>query len=448
MSRLIDCLVTTDALASAFSDRALLRAMLDFEVALAVAEARVGAIPARAADSISRAADPAAFDIDALARDARQSASLAIPFVKAFTARVRAVDSPSASCVHWGATSQDLLDTALVLCIQRARPILQARQATLLRALVGLSDAHADSVMLGRTLLQAAPPITFGLKVAGWASSIHHTGVAVHRAADHALVLQFGGATGTLAALGRHAEAIERVLAIELGLTCPTGPWHTRRDRLATFVSDLGIHTAALGKMARDVVLLMQTEVGEVAERGGGSSTMPHKRNPSSSAVVLAAATRLPGLVSSFLAGAVQAHERAAGEWHAEASALADAVQSTGSALEAAVDVIEGLSVDPARMRSNIAATRGVVFAERLTFLLAPRVGRDRALALVGEALASCAASDCTLGQAAAGIPAITAEVGDQDLRSLEDPFTYLGLAEPFRRRLLDPIRDLLAHGQ
>lgn len=444
-SRLFDCLGTTDDLAEAFSDRALLRAMLDFEVALARVQARLGVIPAAAADAIANAASPDDFDIGALANDARTSATLSIPFVKALTARVRAMHAPSATCVHWGATSQDVFDTALVLCLKRARPSLQAHHGRLLRALLVLSDRHADSVMLGRTLLQAAPPMTFGLKVAVWASSVHHTGVALQRAFDQALVLQFGGATGTLAALGQDAEATERGLATELDLASAFGPWHTRRDRLAGLVSHLGLYTAALGKMAQDVVLLMQTEVGEVAERGGGSSTMPHKRNPSSSAIVLAAATRLPGLVSSFLTGAVQAHERGVGGWHAEAPTVIAAVQATGSALAAAAEAMEGLSVDPVRMRANITATKGVVFAERLTFLLAPKVGREAATALVTDAVAACQASDRTLGQIAATMPEIAAHVGATDLQLLDDPHTYLGLAEPFRRRLLGPIVDLLA---
>jgi len=300
-------------------------------------------------------------------------------------------------------------------------------------------------VMVGRTLLQAAPPITFGLKVAGWAASVHHTGLALHRSFESALVLQFGGATGTLAALGADAEAIERALAAELDLTSVFGPWHSRRDRLAALVSQLGLYVASLGKMAQDIVLLMQTEVGEVAERGGGSSTMPHKRNPSSSAIVLAASARLPGLVSSFLTGMVQAHERGVGGWHAEAPTIATAVQATGSALAAAVDAIESLTVDPDRMRANLAATKGVVFAERLTFLLAPRLGRESATSLVAEAVALCRASDRTFGEVAASMPAIAAHLAPGDLRAVDDPQTYLGLAEPFRRRLLGPIRDLLA---
>ncbi|MEO8482960.1 MAG: adenylosuccinate lyase family protein [Acidobacteriota bacterium] len=445
MFRLIDCLATTGDVSAAFSDRALLRAMLDFEVALARVQARLGVIPSAAADVIASAMSPDDFDVVALASEARESATLSIPFVKALTARVRAIHSPSATCVHWGATSQDLFDTALVLCLQRARPTLQIHHGRLLRALLVLSDRHAESVMLGRTLLQAAPPITFGLKVAGWASSVHHTGVALHRAFDQALVLQFGGATGTLAALGADAEATERALATELGLASALGPWHTRRDRLTALVSQLGLYTVSLGKMAHDVALLMQTEVGEVSERGGGSSTMPHKRNPSSSAIVLAAVARLPGLVSSFMTGAVQAHERGVGGWHAEAPTIAAAVEATGSALAAAVDAVEGLTVDPERMRANIAATKGVVFAERLMFLLAPKSGRESATALVTEAIATCQAGERTLSQVAAAMPEIAAQISTADLELLEDPRTYLGLAEPFRRRLLGPIVDLLS---
>ena len=189
--------------------------------------------------------------------------------------------------------------------------------------------------MLGRTLLQPAPPITFGLKVAGWVAALVRGWRRVDSSVDAAAVLQFGGASGTLAALGDRGPAVSRALADDLGLRNPEAPWHTDRDRLAALVSACGVYTATLGKIARDISLLMQDEVGEVAERGGGSSTMPHKRNPAGCAVVLAASTRLPGLVAAFLTGMVQEHERGVGGWHAEWPTLAATVQTTGSALAA-----------------------------------------------------------------------------------------------------------------
>ena len=245
----------------------------------------------------------------------------------------------SARFVHFGATSQDVADSAMVLTLRRARAILAADHARLERTLRQLSDRHARTVMLGRTLLQPAPPITFGLKVAGWVAALARGWRRVERRVDEAAVLQFGGASGTLAALGDRGLAVSRALAGELGLARPEAPVaHAPRSPGRARRRRCGIYTATLGKIARDISLLMQDEVGEVAEPGGGSSTMPHKRNPAACAVVLAAATRLPGLVAAFLTGMVQEHERAVGGWHAEWPTIAAAVQTTGSALAAMAD--------------------------------------------------------------------------------------------------------------
>ena len=339
-SRLIDSLATTDALAGIFSDRSLVQAMLDFEAALAGAEAKAGVIPASAAASIAAAASADGIDGAAIARDARASGTVSIPLVKALTARVHAADAESARYVHFGATSQDVSDSAMALAIGRARATLAADHDRLERGLRQLSDSHAGTVMLGRTLLQPAPPITFGLKVAHWVAALTRGWARINAAVDTAAILQFGGASGTLAALGDRGPAVSRALADDLGLRAPEAPWHAHRDRLAALVAACGIYTGTLGKIARDVSLLMQDETSEVAEPGGGSSTMPNKRNPAGCAIALAAATRLPGLVAAFLTGMVQEHERAVGGWHAEWPTIAAAIQTTGSALAAMVDVV------------------------------------------------------------------------------------------------------------
>jgi 3-carboxy-cis,cis-muconate cycloisomerase len=437
-SRLIDSLATTDALAELFSDQSLLQAMLDFEAALARAEAKAGVIPERAAEAITAAASAEGIDAAAIARAARDSGTVSIPLVKALTARVQAADAGSAWFVHFGATSQDVADSAIVLTISRARALLAADHVRLERTLRHLSDRHASSVMLARTLLQPAPPITFGLKAAGWVAALVRGWRRVDSAVDEAAVLQFGGASGTLAALGDRGLAVSRAVADDLGLRNPEAPWHTHRDRLASLVSACGIYTATLGKIARDISLLMQDEVGEVAERGGGSSTMPHKRNPVGSAVALAASTRLPGLVAAFLTGMVQEHERAVGGWHAEWPTIAAAVQTTGAALSAMADVAGELSVHPDRMRANIEKTNGAIFAERVMMLMAPSVGKESAHRLVSDALAQSRETGKSLREALMGMPDVVRVIPADVLRTIDVPEHYLGAAETLRVQLLE----------
>jgi 3-carboxy-cis,cis-muconate cycloisomerase len=438
-SRLIESLATTDVLAALFSDASVLQAMIDFEVALARAAARAGAIPEQAAEVIARAARVEGLDATVIARDARQSATPSIPFVNALREQVRAVDSRSAQYVHWGATSQDVSDTALVALLKRAHGILARDHVRLERALGRLSDTHASTVMLGRTLLQPATPITFGLKAAGWCAAASRSWRRVSDAWEAATVVQFGGAAGTRAAAGPHANTIASALAAQLGLMS-VPPWHTDRDRLGALISALGLHTAALGKIARDVALLMQAEIAEVFEAGGGSSTLPHKRNPSGSALALAAATCMPGLVSTFLTGMVQEHERSVGGSQAEWSTIASAVQVAGSAVAAMASVVDDLTVDAARMRANIEATRGVVFAERALMLLAPKLGRDVAQNIVAGAIETTRATGRSFGDVLRRVPDATDALTPEQLRDLDDPERYLGSAEALRKELLDSI--------
>ena len=437
-SRLIDSLATTDALAEVFSDQSLLQAMLDFEAALARAEAKAGVIPGSAAESISAAARAEGLDAAAIARAARGSGTVSIPLVSALTARVQASDAASARFVHFGATSQDVADSALVLTIQRAHAILSGDHVRLERTLRQLSDRHARTVMLGRTLLQPAPPITFGLKVAGWVAALVRGWKRLESASRESAVLQFGGASGTLAALGNRGLDVSRALADDLGLGNPEAPWHTHRDRLGAVVSACGLYTATLGKMARDISLLMQDEVGEATERGGGSSTMPHKRNPAACAVALAASTRLPGLVAAFLAGMVQEHERAVGGWHAEWPTIADAMQSTGSALSAMADAAAGLSVHSDRMRANIERTNGAIFAERAMMLMTDSMGREPARLLVTDALARSRETGKTFGAALLAMPEAVRAISADELHTIDVPEEYLGAAETLRVQLLE----------
>src|SRR3954470_12759128 len=387
-SRIIDALATTEALSAIFGDALTLQALLDVEAALARAQAALGVIPATAAWAITQAAVADGFDLDALAREARASATIAIPLVAALTAPVEAIDPVAARYVHWGATSQDIVDTAVSVQIERAGHALTRDHAALAEQLRLLSDRHAGSVMLGRTLLQPAPPTTFGVKAAGWYASVCRSWARVHQAWHDAARIQLGGAAGTLAAFGDRGPHIVDALERELRLLpSAAAPWHAARDRYAALVSACAIYGGVLGKMARDVSLLMQFEVGEVREAGGGSSAMPHKQNPSGCARTLAAAARLPGLAATMLAGLVQEHERAVGGWQAEWPVIAEALQATGAALEAMRGVIAGLAVDPERMRANVDATHGAIFAERVVMLAAPVLGRSVANRLLKDAL-------------------------------------------------------------
>jgi 3-carboxy-cis,cis-muconate cycloisomerase len=437
-SWLIDSLATTDALAEVFSDDSILRDMLEFESRLAAAEAQAGVIPRPAAAAIIEAARHADFDAKSIARAARESGTISIPLVDALTAAVRRTDADAARFVHWGATSQDVADTAMVLAIRRARTPIAADHARLERALRGLSDRHADTVMLGRTLLQPAPPITFGLKAARYVAAIVRGWARAADAFEATAVLQFGGAAGTLAALGTRGPDVARALAESLELRAPAAPWHADRDRLAALVSALAIYTASLGKIARDLSLLMQGEVGEAAEPGGGSSTMPHKRNPAGCAVVLAAATRLPGLAASFLTGMVQEHERSVGGWHAEWPTIAAAVQAAGAAVHALAGAAEGLTVDADRMRRNIERTNGTIFAERVVMLAAPGAGKEAAQALVKEALELIRRDGVTLREALSQLPGAAALLTAEQRSTIDTAPEYLGAAEALRVRLLE----------
>jgi len=440
--RLIDSLATTPALAELFSDESVLRAMLDFEAALARAEARSGVIPPDAADAIAASAKPGNFDVAALADATFRAGTPAIPLVKALTEQVRKNEAEAARFVHWGATSQDVADTAMSLLLKRAEPILSGDLLRLEKALVALTERHKDSVMIGRTLLQPAPPVTFGLKAAGWFGAVRRGRRRLQNGFRAAAVLQFGGASGTLASLGDRGIAVTQAVSMELGFGTPAAaPWHTQRDQLATLICACGVLTGSLGKMARDISLLMQHEVGEASEPGGegrgGSSTMPNKRNPIACSLTLAATHRVPGLVASFLSAMVQEHERGVGGWQAEWPVVSAVVQSTGVAIASMAEVAEGLSVDAERMRVNIENTNGVIFAERAMMLLGAKLGRDVAHKILETAARKSANEGRNLAAVLAEMPEVSVHLSPAELKQLETPAQYLGSAEAFREALI-----------
>lgn len=412
---LINCLGTTDEFDALFSDRSVLEAMLQFEVALAHSQARLSMIPQNAADAIG-AVSADQFDAAAIARAARCSASVAIPFVHALKSRA------GTEFVHWGSTSQDLMDTSLILLLAKARDLLGRDQDRLGAALRRISDQHKETVVLARTVMQPAAPITFGYKVALWYGGVARSWSRLSQSFVEALLLQFGGAAGTLAAYGEHGMELAAEVARELNLGAAP-PWHASRDRLAAVVVNLGIYTASLAKIARDITLLMQFEVGEVSEEGGGSSAMPHKRNPAGAVVALAASARVPALVEAYLSSMVQEHERAAGGWQSEWQTVAEIVSSAGSALGSLADSFEKLKIYPERMRANLDATYGTVLSEKAANLLQPKWGRDAAKH-VAEAVNKAIQQRQPL-----------ADILNIDLGSAEK---YLGSSEIFRRKLLE----------
>jgi 3-carboxy-cis,cis-muconate cycloisomerase len=450
--RLMESLATTGPLADLFSDDSVLQAMLAFEAALARVEARLGIIPRSAASVISSAARSARLDGAAIAGKSLQSGTPAVPFLAAFREEIRAKAPDAAGFLHWGATSQDLCDTTLILLLQKAQGIFDSDLRRLERALQRLSEKHRRTVMLGRTWLQAAPPVTFGLKAAGWFAGVHRGHQRLTAAFEDCLVLQFGGATGTLAALDDDGPRIAQALAHELDLGCPEAPWHTQRDRLASLVCACGLLAGSLGKMARDITLLAQNEVAEVAEptsaERGGSSAMPHKQNPVGSVLALVAAQRVPGLVSGFLSAMVQEHERAAGGWQSEWSIISGVIQNTGLAIACMAEVAEGLVVDPERMKANLAATHGVIFAERAAMMLGKKIGRDMAHKLLEEASHKAASSKRKLSAVLAETPEIAQYLSGAVLRDLEKPEHYLGAAEEFRKALLASARPPRSSGK
>jgi 3-carboxy-cis,cis-muconate cycloisomerase len=442
--RLIESLATTERLAEVFSDRSVLQAMLDFEIALARCQAKLKIIPRSAALSIAKVADAHSYDVSSIARETLRAGTPGIPLVKALRKRVQQQSPAAANFVHWGATSQDVCDTALVLLLKKAAAILDADLDRLQQALQTLSKKHETTVMLGRTLMQPAPPVTFGLKAAGWLGSVTRGRARLETAFLQALVLQLGGASGTLAALGNRGIEVGQQVAKNLKLEYPDAPWHTHRDRLAAVVCVCGILTASLGKIARDISLLMQNEVAEVAEPGGsgrgGSSTMPQKRNPIASTIALAAANRVPGLVASFLSQMVQEHERAVGGWQAEWPTVAAIIQSTGVALASMAEAAESLVVDGERMMQNLKATRGSIFAEKAAMILSSKLGREAAHKILEQATDSKLLRRRSLQQVLSEMPQVVAHLDQKALSQLENAEDYLGMSAEFTSRISHPV--------
>ncbi len=411
-------------LRAAVSDRSWIEAMLEAERALANAESLAGVIPAHLAGPISEACRVENFDVAALIAAGRSAGNPAEPLVRALRERA---GRESAGWVHHGATSQDIVDTAAMLVTRRALVMVDAELRGLAAACADLARAHRLTPMAGRTLLQQAVPTTFGLKAAGWLVAVVSARL---RLADlrHRLPAQLGGAAGTLAALGDDGPHVAGLFAVELELVEPLLPWHSERSRIAELGSALSIAAGACAKIGYDVALLEQTEVGEVREPAGsgGSSTMPHKRNPVGSAIAVACARHVNAAAGVLAAALVQEHERSLGAWHSEWGALSDALAYSGGAAAAGRETLQGLEVDSARMLANLDASAGGVMSERVTFVLGRKIGHEQARAIVLAAAARAGEEGGSLRDALAG------ELSPEELDAAFDPSTYLGSAGAF----------------
>jgi 3-carboxy-cis,cis-muconate cycloisomerase len=428
-------LFVPERLREAASGDAWVAAMLDAEGALATACARAGVVPAAAAAEIAAACDFAAFDAATLAERGRTAGTPVEPLVRALRA---SVGDEAERYVHFGATSQDIMDSAAMLVARRSLELVDAELGRVAAACARHAQTHRSTPMVGRTLLQQAVPTTFGLKAAGWLVAIAEARSRLGALSEGGLAAQLGGAAGTLSVLGPEGIHVAELFAEELGLAAPPLPWHTNRVRIAELGAALGIAAGAAAKIGLDIMLLAQTEVGEVAEAAdssGGSSTMPQKRNPVGSMRARACARIAAGHVSVLTGTLEQEHERAAGAWQAEWEALSGALVFAGGATAAIADALEGLEVDEGSMRANLDRTGGLVCSERVSHLLTERLGRSAAHDVVAEAarrvVAGTSFRAALLGDARVGLT-------EPELDAALDPTTYLGAAEALVDRALE----------
>ncbi|UXA51625.1 3-carboxy-cis,cis-muconate cycloisomerase [Xanthomonas prunicola] len=440
-SSLLGSLFGEPACDALFDDAARVQAMLQFESALARAQARCGVIPAEAAQAIAAACDVRYYDLAALAQATALAGNPAIPLVKALTAQVAAHDTAAARWVHWGATSQDVIDTGTVLQVRAALDLLLPRLHALCAELAALAERERTTGLPGRTLLQQAVPVTFGLKVAGWLDALQRAHQRLQALRRDALVLQFGGAAGTLASLQERGLEVAQALASALELPLPALPWHTARDRIVEVGCAFGLLAGTLGKIGGDVVLLMQSEVGEVFEPAaagkGGSSAMPHKRNPVSSVSAVAAATRVPGLVATLFSAMAQPHERAAGQWHAEWDTLPQIVCLTAGSLSQMQLCLSALELDRARMRAHLDSHGGLLYAEAAVFALAPQLGKPQAHALVEQAALRAQAQQRHLREVLGEDAQVSAVLTHAQLQAVFDGDSWRGMSSLWIDRVL-----------
>ena len=438
-NQLFDAYFTAEAMGEVFCDHGRVQAMLDVEAALARAQAGVGVIPHAAVAPFAAACRAELYDFQALGQAIGSAGNSAIPLVKALGKQIASTAPEAERYVHLGATSQDVMDSGLVLQLRAALELIETDLTRLADVLAEQAQRYAATPLAGRTWLQQATPVTLGMKIAGWLGAVTRNRQRLNELKPRLLCLQFGGASGTLAALGDQAMPVAQALADELNLNLADQPWHTQRDRLVEFGSVLGLIAGGLGKIGRDISLLMQTEAAEVFEPSapgkGGSSTMPHKRNPVGSAVLISAATRVPGLLSILFSAMPQEHERSLGLWHAEWETLPEICCVVSGALVQALNIAQGLEVDSERMARNLDLTHGLVLAEAVSIVLAQRVGRETAHHLLELCCKRAVAEHRHLRAVLGDEPQVTVQLSADELDRLLDPAHYLGQATTWVER-------------
>ena len=447
-SPLMGGLFGTEAMRTLFSDRGRLQAMLDVEAALARVQADLGIIPADAASAIARAARVDNLDLPEIAAS---TVLVGYPVVALVKQLGRAAGVEAARYVHWGATTQDILDTALVLQIRAGLDQIDAALRDLARSLMHQAVTHRNTVMAGRTHLQHALPVTFGYKCAVWLAPLIDHRERLQALRRRTLRVQFGGAVGTLASLGHDGRRVTEALASDLGLACPDAPWHVARDGLAEVAGALGLLCGTLAKFATDIVLLMQTEVGEVFEPHqhgrGGSSTMPQKRNPIASEYVLAATRGVHALVPLLFGAMAQDQERSTGPWQSEQLALPQIFVLTSGALMHSTAIAAGLAVDSERMRRNLEATGGLILAEAAMMALAPTMGRGPAHDAVERACNAAIDGRRSLIDVLAEDARVSSLLDRVALERLLDPFAYIGESQTIVDRVVAKSQEVFGRG-
>jgi 3-carboxy-cis,cis-muconate cycloisomerase len=437
-STILGNLVGTEAMRAIFSDDSRTQRYLDVEAALARVQGRLGVIPPAAAAEIERNCRVDRIDMAKLRTQTERAGSPVVGVVQQLTALC---SEPHGRYAHWGATTQDITDTATVLQIRDALTLIDAELAAIADALAGLALRYRDTPMAGRSHLQQAAPITFGYKAACLLSAIERHRTRLAEVEPRALVGEFGGAVGTLASLGADGLGVLAELMRELGVSEPDISWHTQRDRIAEVGCLLGLITGTLAKLAVDTKLMMQTEVGEVAEPfapgRGGSSAMPQKRNPVSSVYLHACASVVRQHAALLLEAMAADHERATGPWHIEWIVLPEAFVLTAGALAHARSIVEGLQVDAGRMQDNLGITHGLIVAEAVMMGLAPHLGRERAHDLVSDLCRAAIERNKPLFDLLTETPEVTAHLNRERLAALCDPANYLGLAGEMVDRVL-----------
>lgn len=421
------------ALARVFSDEQFVQYLLEVEAALAAVQGRLGVIPAKAAEKIAGSLSRLHIDFEALQAGTETAGLPMIELLRQVRAQV---GREAAGYVHWGATTQDMIDTTLVLQIRAALDLFEPLLAGVIKNLARLAHLHRTTLMAGRTHSQQALPIPFGLKVANWLAPLLRHKQRLAEMKPRLLVVQFGGAAGTLASLGQAGSVVQAALAAELGLGVPLLPWHTQRDTLAELAGWLSLVSGSLAKVGQDIILMAQTEVGEVRETAdlsrGGSSTMPQKSNPIISELIIAAARTNAALLASMHQALIQEHERATHGWQVEWLSLPQMFALTGAALDKALFLSKNLAVNEARMRENVAASNGLMLAEAVTFALAPHLGRTEARRVVQAAVTAAIKQNQHL------VDMVRARVDVTiDWQALKEEMAYFGSAATFIDRVL-----------